>query len=41
MGLAISHSIVDAHGGTLTLAPREVTGTRARFVLPRLDAEGA
>ncbi|WP_087751672.1 trifunctional serine/threonine-protein kinase/ATP-binding protein/sensor histidine kinase [Paraburkholderia caledonica] len=40
MGLAISHSIVDAHGGTLTLAPREVTGTRARFVLPRLDAEG-
>lgn len=37
MGLAISHSIVDAHGGTLTLAPREETGTRATFTLPHLE----
>ena len=37
MGLAIAHSIVDAHGGTLTLSPREGTGTRATFTLPRRD----
>ncbi|WP_376712969.1 ATP-binding protein [Burkholderia sp.] len=35
MGLAVSHSIVDAHGGTLTLSPREGTGTRATVTLPR------
>ncbi|WP_414441519.1 AAA family ATPase [Burkholderia sp. 22PA0106] len=35
MGLAISHSIVEAHGGTLTLARREPeAGTHASFVLP-------
>ncbi|AXF25749.1 hypothetical protein CUJ89_35590 [Burkholderia pyrrocinia] len=37
MGLAVSHSIVDAHGGTLTLSPREDTGTRATVILPRAD----
>ncbi|NIF40719.1 AAA family ATPase [Burkholderia sp. Tr-862] len=37
MGLAISHSIVDAHGGTLTLSPREGAGTRATVMLPRVD----
>ncbi|MEM5369648.1 ATP-binding protein [Paraburkholderia azotifigens] len=36
MGLAISHSIVDAHGGKLTLSARECVGTRAAFTLPRL-----
>ncbi|CAA2099343.1 trifunctional serine/threonine-protein kinase/ATP-binding protein/sensor histidine kinase [Variovorax paradoxus] len=40
MGLAICKSIVDAHGGTLALVPREasgtVAGTRASFTLPRL-----
>ncbi|CAG9201572.1 Histidine kinase [Paraburkholderia sabiae] len=34
MGLAICNSIVEAHGGTLTLTPREVRGTRATFTLP-------
>ncbi|MBR8303162.1 AAA family ATPase [Burkholderia dolosa] len=37
MGLAISHSIVDAHGGTLTLSPRDGAGTRATVTLPRVD----
>lgn len=37
MGLAISHSIVDAHGGTLTLSTRDGTGTRAIIMLPRAD----
>ncbi|PXX22546.1 GAF domain-containing protein [Burkholderia pyrrocinia] len=37
MGLAISHSIVDAHGGTLTLSTRDGTGTRAIVMLPRAD----
>ena len=36
MGLAISHSIVDAHGGKLTLSAREGIGTRASFTLPSL-----
>ncbi|MFM0075929.1 AAA family ATPase [Paraburkholderia sediminicola] len=40
MGLAISHSIVDAHGGTLTVAPREKAGTCAEFVLPPFSPEG-
>jgi len=35
MGLAICKSIVDAHGGTLALAPRGSVGTRASFTLPR------
>ncbi|WP_412025902.1 AAA family ATPase [Burkholderia cepacia] len=38
MGLAISHSIVDAHGGTLTLSARDGTGTRAIVMLPRADS---
>ncbi|MEM5370386.1 AAA family ATPase [Paraburkholderia azotifigens] len=36
MGLAICNSIVEAHGGTLMLAPRETRGTRAMFTLPCL-----
>jgi C4-dicarboxylate-specific signal transduction histidine kinase len=36
MGLAISHSIVDAHGGTLSLSPRDEGGTCAAFTLPCL-----
>ncbi len=36
MGLATSHSIVDADGGELTLSARECVGTRATFTLPRL-----
>ncbi|WP_395321302.1 sensor histidine kinase [Variovorax sp. UC74_104] len=35
MGLAICKSILDAHGGTLELRPREPTGMRAVFSLPR------
>ncbi|WP_109483701.1 trifunctional serine/threonine-protein kinase/ATP-binding protein/sensor histidine kinase [Paraburkholderia sp. C35] len=38
MGLAICNSIVEAHGGTLTLSPRDVQGTRATFTLPRLGS---
>ncbi|WP_230564364.1 trifunctional serine/threonine-protein kinase/ATP-binding protein/sensor histidine kinase [Paraburkholderia translucens] len=34
MGLAISTSIVEAHGGTLHLSPRDGGGTRATFTLP-------
>jgi len=37
MGLAICKSILDAHGGTLALLPRETAGTRAVFTLPRPD----
>ncbi|MBU9167203.1 trifunctional serine/threonine-protein kinase/ATP-binding protein/sensor histidine kinase [Burkholderia gladioli] len=36
MGLAISHSIVEAHGGSLTLTRRAEAGTRASFALPLL-----
>jgi C4-dicarboxylate-specific signal transduction histidine kinase len=35
MGLAICKSILDAHGGTLELRPREPAGMRAVFSLPR------
>ena len=34
MGLSISHSIIQAHGGTLTLSMREEGGTRASITLP-------
>ena len=34
IGLALSRQIVDAHGGTLTLTPREPRGARARLLLP-------
>lgn len=34
MGLAISHSIIQAHGGTLVLSARAEGGTRASFLLP-------
>ncbi len=34
MGLAICKSILDAHGGTLSLSRREPAGTRAVFTLP-------
>jgi predicted ATPase/C4-dicarboxylate-specific signal transduction histidine kinase len=37
MGLAICKSILDGHGGTLALLPRETVGTRAVFTLPRPD----
>ncbi|MEX3629277.1 MAG: ATP-binding protein [Burkholderia sp.] len=36
MGLAISHSIVEAHGGSLMLTRRAEAGTRASFALPLL-----
>ena len=35
MGLAICKSILDAHGGMLTLSQRETAGARAVFSLPR------
>lgn len=41
MGLAICKSILDAHGGTLALLPRETAGTRALLSLPRLDTGAA
>jgi predicted ATPase/signal transduction histidine kinase len=34
MGLAICNSIINAHGGALTLKPRETKGTSAIFTLP-------
>ncbi|MBT2333036.1 AAA family ATPase [Variovorax paradoxus] len=37
MGLAICKSILDAHGGTLALLPREIAGTHAVFTLPPPD----
>ncbi len=36
MGLAISKSIVEAHGGTLLLRPRAVPGVQACFTVPLL-----
>ena len=35
LGLAITHSIVQAHGGTLELSNRPTGGLRASIVLPR------
>ena len=37
LGLAIAHSIVQAHGGRLTLTNRPAAGLRATIVLPRND----
>jgi signal transduction histidine kinase len=37
LGLAIAHSIVQAHGGRLTLTNRPAAGLRASIVLPRND----
>jgi signal transduction histidine kinase len=37
LGLAIAHSIVQAHGGKLTLNNRPARGLRARISLPRND----
>ncbi|MGF6538989.1 signal transduction histidine kinase [Paraburkholderia youngii] len=34
MGLSISRSIVEAHGGRLWVTPREPNGTVFRFTLP-------
>jgi signal transduction histidine kinase len=34
MGLPISRSIVEAHGGNLSLAPSESEGTTLQFILP-------
>lgn len=38
MGLAISRSIVEEHGGRLTLVPAEAHGSSFRFTLPRSPA---
>ncbi|MDR3526274.1 MAG: PAS domain S-box protein [Rhizomicrobium sp.] len=38
IGLAISKSIIEAHGGTLTAAPRAEGGTIFRFTLPAATA---
>jgi signal transduction histidine kinase len=35
LGLSIARAIVDAHGGTLTLANREGGGLDTRIALPR------
>ena len=37
LGLAIAHSIVQAHGGKLTLGNRPGGGLRASIVLPSID----
>lgn len=39
MGLAISHSIIEAHDGRLECLPRESGGTTFRFVIPTADRE--
>ena len=41
MGLSISHSIVSAHGGTLSFAPRPEGGSVFRFTLPAAGGRGA
>lgn len=41
LGLAVTRSIVEAHGGTITCEPREGGGTRFRLQLPRHDDDGA
>jgi signal transduction histidine kinase len=38
MGLALSRSIVEAHGGRLWATPNPVGGATFRFVLPVMDA---
>lgn len=37
LGLAISKSIISAHGGELTIRPNEGGGTKCRFALPVVD----
>jgi two-component system sensor histidine kinase VanS len=41
LGLAIVKSIADAHGGTLTLTPREDGGLRVEVRLPAANRRGA
>jgi signal transduction histidine kinase/ActR/RegA family two-component response regulator len=41
MGLAICQATVAAHGGEITIRPREPGGTVVRIVLPTLEAEMA
>ncbi|HTI51515.1 MAG TPA: ATP-binding protein, partial [Planctomycetaceae bacterium] len=40
MGLPISRTIIEAHGGRLWLTPNDDTGMTARFVLPIVDGRG-
>jgi signal transduction histidine kinase len=41
MGLPISRSIIEAHGGRLWAEPNETTGATFRFLLPAVRSEDA
>jgi signal transduction histidine kinase len=41
VGLAICHSIIEAHGGKIWVEPNHPAGTIFRFTVPRSHAEGA
>jgi two-component system sensor kinase FixL len=39
VGLAICHSIIEAHGGKIWVEPNQPTGTIFRFTVPRSDVD--